>query len=127
MHLHVERVGQCGWAARNDSYEKNQPVIARLIAAWAEANYLITGKPDVAAEMLQKNNYKEVPLPEFREQFKASKYYSNAEWRKVYQDGTATRWLQQVTDFFAQTGNIANAQKAEQYFDTKPFLATVKG
>jgi NitT/TauT family transport system substrate-binding protein len=115
-----------GWAARNDYYEKNQPVIRKLIAGWVEANTLITSKPDEAAEMLQKTQYQDVPLPDFKEQFKASKYYTNAEWRQKYQDGTVTKWLQQVTDFFVSTANIQNAVKAQDYFDPKPFLEVVK-
>ena len=115
-----------GWAARNDWYDRNRPTVNKLIAAWAEANETITGKPDAAAEMLQKSNYKEVPLNDFREQFKASKYFTNAEWRTRYQDGTVTKWLQQVTDFFVANANIQGALKAEQYFDPKPYLETVK-
>ena len=115
-----------GWAAGNDYYAKNPAVIRKVIAGWADANALITSKPDEAAEMLQKTQYSDVPLPDFKEQFKASKYYTNAEWRKNYQDGTVTKWLQQVTDFFVATGNIPNAVKAQDYFDPKPFLETVK-
>ena len=62
----------------------------------------------------------------FKEQFKASKYYTNAEWRQRYQDGTVTKWLQQVTDFFVATAKIQNAVKASEYFDPKPFLEVVK-
>lgn len=116
-----------GWAARNDFYDKNPDVIRKLIAGWAQANEMIVTKTDAAAELLQKDHYKEVPLAEFKEQFKASRYNSNADWRKFYQDGTANKWLQQVTDFFAQNANIPNALKAEQYFDSRPFLETVKG
>jgi NitT/TauT family transport system substrate-binding protein len=116
-----------GWAARNDWYDKNRPTISKLITAWAEVNQLVSTKPDEAAEMLQKSNYKEVPLADFKEQFKASKYYTNAEWRTRYQDGTVAKWLQQVTDFFVATGGIQNAVKATDYFDAKPFLETVKG
>ena len=115
-----------GWAARNDYYEKNRANIGKLIAGWAEANELITSKPDAAAEILQKSQYKEVALPDFKEQFKASKYYTNAEWRTRYQDGTVTKWLQQVTDFFVSNANIQGALKAEQYFDPKPFLESIK-
>ncbi|MEJ5991721.1 ABC transporter substrate-binding protein [Ramlibacter sp. PS3R-8] len=115
-----------GWAAGNDYYAKNPAVIRKVIAGWADANALITGKPDEAAEMLQKTQYTDVPLPDFKEQFKASKYYTNSEWRKNYQDGTVTKWLQQVTDFFVSTANIQNAVKAQDYFDPKPFLETVK-
>ena len=115
-----------GWAARNDFYDKNRPVISKLVTAWAQANDQITGKPDASAEMLQKAHYKEVPLPDFKEQFKASKYYTNAEWRARYQDGTVTKWLQQVTDFFVSNANIQGALKADQYFDAKMYLDTVK-
>ncbi len=116
-----------GWAARNDYFDKNRAVLAKVIAGWAEANAQIVGKPEESAEMLQAAQYKEVPLADFKEQFKASKYYSNADWRTRYQDGTVIKWLQQVTDFFVSNANIQNAVKAEEYFDAKLFLETVKG
>ncbi|QNN58846.1 ABC transporter substrate-binding protein [Diaphorobacter ruginosibacter] len=115
-----------GWAARNDYYDKNRAVLSSLATAWGEVNAFISGKPDEAAEALQKAQYKDIPLADFKEQFKASKYFTNAEWRTRYQDGTATRWLQQVTDFFVASANIQGAQKAEQYFDPRIFLEAVK-
>jgi NitT/TauT family transport system substrate-binding protein len=115
-----------GWAARNDYFDKNRDVLTKVIAGWAEANAQITGQPDASAEMLQKTQYKEVPLADFKEQFKASKYYTNAEWVTRYRDGSVTKWLQQVTDFFVANANIQNAVKADQYFDAKLFLDTVK-
>ena len=116
-----------GWAASNDFYEKNKPALAQLVAAWAEANDAIVANLDAAAEMLQKTHYKDVPLAEFKEQFKQSKYYSSAQWRTKYTDGTVTRWLQQVTDFFVQAGNIANPVPATKYFDPQLFMQTIKG
>ena len=116
-----------GWAASNDFYEKNKPALAQLVAAWAEANDAIVANLDAAAEMLQKTQYKDVPLAEFKEQFKQSKYYSSAQWRTKYADGTVTRWLQQVTDFFVQAGNIANPVPATKYFDPQLFMQTIKG
>ena len=68
-----------------------------------------------------------MPLPDLKEQFKASKYFTSAEWRARYADGTVTKWLQQVTDFFVQAGNIANPVPASQYFDPKIYLDVVKG
>ncbi|MBL8487094.1 MAG: ABC transporter substrate-binding protein [Rhodocyclaceae bacterium] len=115
-----------GWAARNDYFEKNRPVLVALIKAWAEANQYIVANPDQAAETLQKLQYQDVPLAEFKEQFKATKYYSNAEWVTRYQDGTAAKWLQQVTDFFVQSAKIENAVPADRYFDPKLFLEAVK-
>lgn len=115
-----------GWAARNDYFDKNRDVLVKVIAGWAEANAQITGQPEASAEMLQQTQYKEVPLADFKEQFKASKYYSNAEWITRYRDGSVTKWLQQVTDFFVANARIQNAMAAHQYFDAKLFLETVK-
>ena len=57
---------------------------------------------------------------------KASKYFTSAEWRRMHSDGTTTRWLQQVTDFFVEAGGIQNPVPAAQYFDPKVYLETVK-
>ena len=50
----------------------------------------------------------------------------NVEWRKLYADGTATRWQQQVTDFFVRFGNISNPVPASTYFDAKLYMDTIK-
>ena len=70
-----------GWAARNDYFESNKPTLAALIAAWAEINDGMLANFDGAAETLQKTQYKDVPLADFRESMKFSKYYTSAEWR----------------------------------------------
>jgi NitT/TauT family transport system substrate-binding protein len=116
-----------GWAARNDYYDKNRETCQRIIRGWSEANdYLIGPKSDEAVAALQKTQYAQVPLNDFRDQFKASRYFSSAEWSKLYADGTVTKWLQQVTDFFVKFGNIQNATPASQYFDSKLYLDTIK-
>ena len=115
-----------GWAARNDFYDANKPALAPLIAGWVEVNDAMLANFDGAAETLQKTQYKEVPLADFRDSMKFSKYYTSAEWRKLYADGTATKWLQQVTDFFAVAGNIASPVPAATYFDPQLYLQTVK-
>jgi NitT/TauT family transport system substrate-binding protein len=101
-------------------------VLEKLIAGWVEANDEIVNNTAHAIETLQKTQYKEVPLADFKDQFKFSKYYSSAEWRTKYQDGTVTKWLQQVTDFFVKAGNIQNPVPAAKYFDPQLYLKTVK-
>ena len=115
-----------GWAARTDYYEKNREVCARVVRAWAASNDDLMKNSAEILPIIQKNNYAQVPLGDLQEQFKASRYYSSAEWRKLYSDGTATRWQQQVTDFFVRFGNIQNPVPAATYFDAKLFLDTVK-
>lgn len=115
-----------GWAARNDFFEKQKPVLSKLIAGWLPANERMVQDLEGAATALQKSHYKEVPLDQFKEQVKASKYYSAAEWRAKYADGTVANWLQQVTDFFTASANIQNALTAKQYFDSTIFTREVK-
>lgn len=115
-----------GWATRNDYHEKNRAVLQQVVRGWVEANDHLLSKTDAALEVLQKNHYPQVPLPDLHEQFKASKYFSSAEWRGKYADGTVTGWLQQVTDFFVASANITNAVPAAQYFDAKLYQDVVK-
>jgi NitT/TauT family transport system substrate-binding protein len=113
-----------GWAARNDFYEQNRDVCARVVKGWVDANDYFIANADEALASLQKNNYSQVPLSDLREQYAAQKMFTSAEWKKLYGDGTVTKWLQQVTDFFARVANIPSPVPASQYFDTKLFLET---
>lgn len=115
-----------GWAARNDYYDKNPEIIRSVIKGWVEANDHLLGNTDEAVTALQKGHYPQVPLDDMKEQFKASKYFTSTEWRKLYDDGTVHKWLQQVTDFFVETAKIANPVPASTYFDPKPYLEVVK-
>ena len=116
-----------GWATTADFHAKNREVLVRLIKAWSEGNEYLTSKSDEALEVLQKKQYPQVPLADFKEQYQAEKAFPAAEWRKLYADGTVTKWLQQVTDFFVTTGNIPNPIPASQYFDPSIYLDAVKG
>ena len=115
-----------GWAASNDYYAKNREVLGRVVRAWSEGNEMLVSRSDEALAILQKDHYPQVPLPDLKEQFGAQKVFSNAEWRKLYSDGTVTKWLQQVTDFFVRFGGIQNPVPASQYFDPRIYLDTIK-
>jgi NitT/TauT family transport system substrate-binding protein len=116
-----------GWATTADFHARNREVLARLIRAWAEGNAFLTGKTDEALEVLQRRHYPQVPLADLKEQYAAEKAFPAAEWRKLYAEGTVTRWLQQVTDFFVSTGNIQNPVPAAQYFDPSIYMDAIKG
>jgi NitT/TauT family transport system substrate-binding protein len=115
-----------GWATTADFHAKNRELLVRLVKAWAEGNEYLTGKSDEALEVLQKKQYPQVPLADFKEQFAAQKVFPAAEWRQLFSDGTVTKWLQQVTDFFVSTGNIPNPIPAAQYFDASIYLDATK-
>jgi NitT/TauT family transport system substrate-binding protein len=111
-----------GWATTADFHAKSRDVLIRVVKAWAEGNEYLTGKTDEALGVLQQKHYSNVPLPDLKEQYAAEKAFPVAEWRKLYADGTVTRWLQQVTDFFVATGNIPNPVPASRYFDPSIYL-----
>jgi NitT/TauT family transport system substrate-binding protein len=115
-----------GWAVRNDFFDKRRDVLAKVVRGWLPANDFLVSKSDEAIKVLQSKYYKEVPLKDLQEQFKAEKVFSAAEWRKLYADKTVTKWLNQVTDFFAESGGIQSPVKAEQYFDPSIYLGVVK-
>jgi len=115
-----------GWACREDFYGKNRAVCASIVRGWSEANDYMIANADAALDELQKKRYAQVPLAELKEQYKAQKMFTSADWRKLYADGTVTGWLQQVTDFFVRFGNIQNPVPASKYFDPSLYLETVK-
>ena len=115
-----------GWATSANYHAQNRETLVRIVKAWSEGNDYLTGKTDEALEVLQKKQYPQVPLADFKEQYAAQKAFPGAEWRKLYADGTVTNWLQQVTDFFASTGNIPNPIPASQYFDPSIYMDATK-
>ncbi len=115
-----------GWATRADYFEKNRAILAQVVRGWAASNDELMRDSASILPVIQEKNYAQVPLAELQEQFKASKYYTSAEWHKLYQDGTALGWLQQVTDFYARFGGIQNPVPARTYFDTKLLVDNVK-
>jgi NitT/TauT family transport system substrate-binding protein len=115
-----------GWATSADFHTKNRDVLVRVVRAWSEGNAYLVGKTDEALDTLQKKHYAQVPLADLKEQFQAQKAFPDAEWRRLFSDGTVTKWLQQVTDFFVATGNIPNPVPASQYFDPSIYLDATK-
>jgi NitT/TauT family transport system substrate-binding protein len=115
-----------GWATRADYFEKNRAILAQVVRGWAAANDDLIANSAAILPVIQAKNYEQVPMAELQEQFKASRYHTSAEWRKLYQDGTALNWLQQVTDFYTRFGGIQNPVPARTYFDTSLLLDNVK-
>ena len=115
-----------GWATTEAFHSSSRDALSRLVMAWNEGNEFLTSKTDEALDVLQKAQYPQVPLADIKEQFGAQKVFPAAEWRKLYEDGTLTGWLQQVTDFFAKVGNIPNPVPASEYFDPSIFLDATK-
>lgn len=115
-----------GWAAGNQFYEKNPDTLKRIISTWTVANDHLIENTEESLTIIQEKYYPTVPLTDIKEQYQAQKMFSSQEWAKMYQDGTVTGWLQEVTDFFVDFANIPNAVPASEYFDPKLYLDVVK-
>lgn len=111
-----------GWAARNDVYDRNKDTLKKIIRAWAPANDYLVGKPEEALTLLHKKYYQHLSMDDMWEMYKAAKWFTTAEWRKYYQDGSAVKWLNQVTNFNVEVGAIQNPMMADKYFDPGLFL-----
>lgn len=115
-----------GWVAGNGFHENHKDVLTRIILAWAKANDFLVKDSAKAVATLQKERYPNVTLPELTDQFKAEKVFTAQEWHQKYADGTVTKWLQQVTDFFTNFAHIENSVPASKYFDTSLYLSAIK-
>jgi len=114
-----------GWAAANSYYEPNKETLAKLIKGWAEANDYIVANSGAAMEALQKAHYSQTPIADINESFTAQKMFMSQEWKKMYSDGTVTRWLQQTTDFFMANARVKDSTPASKYFDPSLYLQTI--
>jgi NitT/TauT family transport system substrate-binding protein len=111
-----------GWAARNDFHEKNKDTLRKIVRAWVPANEYLIGKPEEALALLHKKYYQQLSMDDMWEMYRAAKWFKTAEWRKHYQDGSAVKWLNQVTNFNVEVGAIQNPILADKYFDPSLFL-----
>jgi NitT/TauT family transport system substrate-binding protein len=111
-----------GWAARNDLYEKQKDVLKRIIGAWIPANDYLIAKPEEALTILEQKYYANLSREDIAEMHKAAKWYRAAEWAKYFRDGSAGKWLDQVTNFNVEVGAIQNPIMADKYFDPSLFL-----
>ncbi|MGY2845308.1 NitT/TauT family transport system substrate-binding protein [Bradyrhizobium sp. USDA 4509] len=114
-----------GWVARQDYYDANKDVFARVIRGWADANDYMVRNAKAAGEALQKNHYPNATMVDITEALKAQRMFSSREWKRLYADGTVTKWLQQVSDFFLAEAAVAGARPATEYFDPSLYLATI--
>lgn len=115
-----------GWATSSAYFATNRPVLTRVIRSWAEGNDMMIARTNEALDVLQKNYYQQVPERDLKEQFGAERVFPTSVWRQLYANGTVTKWLQQVTDFFVRFAKIENPVPADQYFDPSIFLSIVK-
>ncbi len=109
-----------GWANTDEYWEKHiDGVLKQIVKAWIPANELLVYNPRNSVEILSENYYKKVPTSDLWEQYQAERVLPTTDWITFYQDGTISKWLDQVTNTYVEVGAFENPRPASVYFDSK--------
>ncbi len=115
-----------GWVAANKYYDANKDVLRKIIRAWAKANdYLMANTPD-ALKLIHAKAYTNIPFSDIEAAWQAEKCETSKDWVKLYHDGTAAKWIGQVTQVFVEIGSIGKWVDPKEFFDTSLYLSTIK-
>jgi len=115
-----------GWVAANKYHETKKDVLRKIIRAWAKANdSLMANTPD-ALKLIHAKAYSNIPFSDIEAAWPAEKCETSKDWVKLYQDGTAAKWIGQVTQVFVEIGSIGKWVDPKEFFDTSLYLSAVK-
>ena len=115
-----------GWVAANKYHEGKKDVLRKIIRAWAKANdYLMANTPD-SLKLIHAKAYSNIPFSDIEAAWQAEKCETSKDWLKLYQDGTAAKWIGQVTQVFVEIGSIGKWVDPKEFFDTSLYLSSVK-
>lgn len=116
-----------GWIANNTYYEKNKDTLAALIRGWLATNEAYRKNPDAALGEVQKVAYEgQAKLEDLKHQVQFQKDYTNAEWVKLYQDGTVSNVIGSAEQAFVDLGGLKKFVDPDEFFDTSLFISTAK-
>ncbi len=115
-----------GWVAGNKYHETKKEVLRKIIRAWAKANdYLMANTAD-ALKLIHAKAYSNIPFSDIETAWRAQRCESSKDWIKLYRDGTAAKWIGQVTQVFVEIGSIGKWVDPKEFFDTSLYLSVVK-
>jgi NitT/TauT family transport system substrate-binding protein len=115
-----------GWVAANKYHETKKDVLRKIIRAWGKANdYLMANTAD-ALKLIHAKAYSNIPFSDIEAAWQAEKCETSKDWVKLYQDGTAAKWIGQVTQVFVEIGSIGKWVDPKEFFDTSLYLSSVK-
>ena len=115
-----------GWVAANKYHEAKKDVLRKVIRAWTKANDSLMANPPDALKLIHAKAYSNIPFSDIETAWQAEKCETSKDWVKLYQDGTAAKWIGQVTQVFVEIGSIGKWVDPKEFFDTSLYLSTVK-
>jgi len=116
-----------GWIANNAWYEKNEDTMAAIIRGWLASNEAFQKDPAAALADVQKNAYDgQATLEDLKYQVGFQENKSNAEWLKLYQDGTVSDIIGTAEQAYVELGGLKEFVDPDEFFDTSLFIETAK-
>ena len=115
-----------GWVAANKYYETKKDVLRKIIRAWAKANDFLVSQTPEALKLIHAKAYSNIPFSDIEAAWQAQRCETSKDWVKLYRDGTAAKWIGQVTQVFVEIGSISKWVDPKEFFDTSLYLSEVK-
>ena len=115
-----------GWVAANKYYETKKEVLRKIIRAWAKANDFLMARTPEALKLIHAKAYSNIPFSDIEAAWQAERCETSKDWVKLYQDGTAAKWIGQVNQVFVEIGSISKSVDPKEFFDTSLYLSVVK-
>jgi len=115
-----------GWVAANKYHESKKDVLRKIIRAWAKANDYLMARTPEALKLIHAKAYSNIPFSDIEAAWQAQKCETSKDWVKLYQDGTAAKWIGQVNQVFVEIGSIGKPVDPREFFDTSLYLSVVK-
>lgn len=116
-----------GWIANNEYYEENQDTLKALIRGWLTTNEAYREDPEAALAEVQKTAYDgQATLEDLQHQVKFQEDYTNAEWVKLYEDGTVSDIIGSAEQAYVDLGGLTEFVDPDEFFDTSLFIETAR-
>lgn len=116
-----------GWIANNSWYEKNEDTMAAIIRGWLTTNEAFQEDPEGALATVQETAYEgQATIEDLTYQVKFQENHSNAEWLKLYEDGTITDIIGTAEQAYVDLGGVSKFVHPDEFFDTSLFIETAK-
>lgn len=116
-----------GWIANNAYYDKNKEALSSLIRGWLTTNEAYREDPEGALAEVQKVAYDgQATLEDLEHQVEFQEDYTNAEWVKLYEDGTVSDVIGSAEQAYVDLGGLKEFVDPDEFFDTSLFIETAK-
>lgn len=116
-----------GWIANNSWYEKNEDTMTAIIRGWLTTNEAFQDDPEGALATVHQEAYDgQATLEDLEYQVKFQQNHSNAEWLKLYEDGTVTDVIGTAEQAYVDLGGVPQFVHPDEFFDTSLFIETAK-